>query len=91
MKLRLLALLLAMALLAACAAPIEGEGRDLTKDIKPNVADQTGAEMLYTRAAADAAVADFAVRLLQNTAREGGNALVPAWPPTAPPALRWMR
>ena len=80
MKLRLLALLLVLALLAACAAPVENRGRDLTKDIRPpEVENQTGAEMLYTRAAADAAAADFTVRLLQNTARPGENALVSPW------------
>lgn len=79
MKLRLFALLLATALLAACAAPIENKGRDLAKDIQPKAEDQTGAEMLYTRAAADAAMADFAVRLLQNTAQPGENALVSPW------------
>ena len=77
MKKRLLALLLAV--LAACAAPAESKGRDLTKDIQPEAADRTGGKMLYTRAAADAAMADFSVRLLQSAAQTGENALVSPW------------
>lgn len=78
MKKRLLAVLLAASLLAACAAP-NAAGRDLTQDVPARPADRTGGESLYSRAAADAAMADFAVRLLQNTARSGENALVSPW------------
>ena len=79
MKLRLFALLLVLALLAACAAPAESKGRDLTQDVQPETEDRTGGDSLYTRAAADAAMADFAVRLLQNAAQPDENALVSPW------------